>query len=254
MIEATQPGPDTLSTSARLAKAERERDEALRRCADLEQVRGELAETRKFRDLFEDDNQRLKSENVDLIDRSLALKAEIEQLRNPYPQPGCGMHTGNASNRCLLVKGHGGDCDDDPPVGASALAEIGRLKAEAVTSADNYLLVAAELSSARQDLDVLRKSLKGSATTASAALQDLASARADVLRLANERDAAIASNEARLRSLPAAVLSLSTRYLCETCGARYGRDYGHEHGPLTRVTVTITRAPELFPTATTNQE
>jgi hypothetical protein len=38
------------------------------------------------------------------------------------------------------------------------------------------------------------------------------------------------------------VLASHQRYLCETCGARYGIAYtDHEHGPLTPVTVTITR-------------
>jgi hypothetical protein len=130
-------------------------------------------------------------------------------------------------------------------------AEIGRLKAEAVTSADNYLLVAAELSSARQDLDVLRKSLKGSATTASVALRDLAETRA---QLADMQAAAEEKVRAVLTAPTGDVISQQTRYWCETCGARYGQPFDHPHGPLTSVTVTTTRAPRLFPATTTNQE
>jgi hypothetical protein len=41
------------------------------------------------------------------------------------------------------------------------------------------------------------------------------------------------------------VLASHQRYLCETCGARYGIAYtDHEHGPLTPVTVTIARQGE----------
>lgn len=38
------------------------------------------------------------------------------------------------------------------------------------------------------------------------------------------------------------VIAEHVRYLCETCGSRYGQPYtDHEHGPLTPVTVTIAR-------------
>jgi hypothetical protein len=84
---------DTLSTSARLAlteqrlaETERERDEAVGRCADLEQVREELAEARKLLDIFEADNQKLEGENAELVDKSLALKAELVSARQEIEQ------------------------------------------------------------------------------------------------------------------------------------------------------------------------
>jgi chromosome segregation ATPase len=65
------------STSAQLRETERERDEALRRAADLEQVRQELAQTKSTLDTFVEDNQRLESDRADLVDASLALKRTL---------------------------------------------------------------------------------------------------------------------------------------------------------------------------------
>lgn len=72
----------------------------------------------------------------------------------------------------------------------------------------------AELASARTELEQLRATLQNTATaylgTTTAATQG--------------------------------VISQLTRYLCETCGARYGQPFtDHEHGPLTPVTVTVAR-------------
>jgi exonuclease VII small subunit len=65
------------STSAQLRETQRERDEALRRAADLEQVRQELAQTKSTLDTFVEDNQRLESDRADLVDASLALKRAL---------------------------------------------------------------------------------------------------------------------------------------------------------------------------------
>ena len=93
---------------------------------------------------------------------------------------------------------------------------------------------------------------------------ELGSARAEGAQRRAERDKAYAANaklidevadtqaaaEEKVRAVlvaagdaPADLISRLRRYLCETCGARYGINYtDHAHGPLTPVVVTITRS------------
>jgi hypothetical protein len=64
--------PITLAT-----QLQRDLDEALRRSADLEQVREELAFAKGMVDTYVEDNQRLEGARADLVDRSLALKQAL---------------------------------------------------------------------------------------------------------------------------------------------------------------------------------
>jgi predicted nucleic acid-binding Zn-ribbon protein len=57
-----------------------ERDEAVRRAADFEQVREELRQARVAAEGHFSDYQEWESEKADHVDRSLALKAENERL------------------------------------------------------------------------------------------------------------------------------------------------------------------------------
>jgi hypothetical protein len=97
----------------------------------------------------------------------------------------------------------------------------------------------AERDEARDEVRVLKHS---DALTVVVAESELVSARQEIEQL---RAMANLGREARqlLATAPPAVdvISAQVRYLCETCGARYGYSFGHEHGPLTPVVVTIAR-------------
>jgi hypothetical protein len=157
---------------------------------------------------------------------------------------------------------------------ASAKQELERLRAVPVPDVD----LEGRLAEARAELDVLRESLKGSASTATVALRDLAESRGEVDRCMQQqgltlRDLAEARTEVdnlRLsrdaaesqlaeargvidfmdgeRAAPAAsagnVLASYDRWFCQPitgCGkTAHQPDDDHECGPLIRATVTIT--------------
>jgi hypothetical protein len=73
-------GQPTESTSARLARVERERNDAVRRCADLEQVREELKQFRARADGYAEDIQELEGVRDRLVDEKRALRAENDVL------------------------------------------------------------------------------------------------------------------------------------------------------------------------------
>jgi hypothetical protein len=108
-----------------------------------------------------------------------------------------------------------------------------------------------ELAVRAADLEQVREELKQVRTLAGGYLDDiqhLESGQDEVIgALRTQRDAAraeLASARAELEQLRnrGAVIAQHVRYLCETCGSRYGIDYtDHTHGPLTPVVVTITR-------------
>ncbi|MCW2768511.1 MAG: hypothetical protein JWO11_4470 [Nocardioides sp.] len=73
-------------------------------------------------------------------------------------------------------------------------------------------------------------------------------ATAHALELAKElqtergKNGRLATELGEMREPGPDVIASHVRYLCETCGARYGIAFtDHEHGPLTAVTVTIAR-------------
>lgn len=73
--------PSGGATSARLRQVEAELHDALRRAADLEQVRAELTEAKALTDIFVQDNQRLEAERAERVDASFALKDELDEAR-----------------------------------------------------------------------------------------------------------------------------------------------------------------------------
>jgi hypothetical protein len=120
--------------------------------------------------------------------------------------------------------------------------DLATLRAEIAERAQAGLLLEAELSTARAELDRLRAALAEAHNQKAAVGGERDRAREQVRVL--EHAATVAGP----------VLTQHTRYLCETCGARYSKNYtDHEHGELTSVTVTVARGA-YFPATTTNTQ
>jgi hypothetical protein len=113
-----------------VAAVGRERDEAVRRCADLEQVREELAQSRLLIDGYLEDVPELTGRNAELVDRSLALKAELAKTEQ----------------------------ERDELATQLAVTEQTRDRIAETAAASQHALMArnAELASARQDIEQLR--------------------------------------------------------------------------------------------------
>jgi hypothetical protein len=69
------------ASQADLTRAKEELHDALRRSADLEQVRADLAEAKALTDIFVQDNQRLEAERAERVDASFALRDERDEAR-----------------------------------------------------------------------------------------------------------------------------------------------------------------------------
>jgi hypothetical protein len=181
VVPFTVPVAELGLSSARLAKVEQERDEALSAFSLAEELR--------------------------LKDRAELVSAwqEIEQLRNRLDQ---------------CAEAGGSDIADGPDVDLpTRIAELRRGRKEATERA---LELAALVARVERAAGIDRERDRG---------VDLAD------RVQSIRDGRTEAVDAFVT-----VLSRQDRYLCETCGARYGQPFtDHEHGPLTPVTVTIAR-------------
>jgi hypothetical protein len=192
--------PDGASMLTRLVKAERERDEKAAALSNALKCFDDLqtAAGRKYEDLGAE------------RDEALARVRELEQDID--------RDTGEHKLAAEL---------------ASAKQELERLRAVPVPDVD----LEGRLAEARAELDVLRESLKGSASTANVALRDLAEARTEVDNLRLSRDAA-ESQRAEARQVIEAmeedrpttvaptgnVIDTYTRWFCQPitgCGGQY---------------------------------
>jgi hypothetical protein len=117
------------------------------------------------------------------------------------------------------------------PDGESTSARLRRVEQER----DGLVQVVEQLSD-----DVLKL-----AAALKLAQAELASARAELEQLRGDlgvKRVGELEEQLALADPQGAVISRQRRYLCETCGSRYGIDYTDQaHGPLTPVVVTITR-------------
>lgn len=111
------------STSARLRQVERERDEAVRRCADLEQVREELKQLRVRADGYAEDIQQLEGVRDQLVDEKRGLRAEMARVETERDEEAA---------LAVRLRAFWNECSRDRD------------------------LIMAELASARKELDLLR--------------------------------------------------------------------------------------------------
>jgi chromosome segregation ATPase len=230
VVPFTVPVAELGLSSARLAEVEQERSELAAKLdavsGHLDLRDGELVSANAQRDQANDLTDKIAAElrgvtkERDSLARRCAVRfeeaeklraelvsarQEIEQLRNRLDQ---------------CAEAGGRDIADGPDVDLpTRIAELRRGRKEATERA---LELAALVARVEQAAGIDPERDRG---------VDLAD------RIRSIRDGRAEAIDAFVT-----VLSRQDRYLCETCGARYGQPFtDHEHGPLTPVTVTIAR-------------